>query len=118
MAQTSLVLKKVEQRLSRLSKKTYQNAAPHIYGQKWFYPFGFREVRNYRKELVTKLFVDGPFTTKKEAELRLDELKLDTGDIHESEHRDPNRAKKEIADKLNKEHKLPVEVATQRKYRK
>jgi len=118
MTQTSPVLKRVERRLSRLSKKTYKNAAPHTYGQKWFYPYGFKEVRNYRKELVTKLYVDGPFAAKREAELRLDELKLDMGDIYESEHRDPNRAKKEIAEKLNKDHKLPVEVATQRKYRK
>lgn len=109
----------VKRRLDDLSKRTYHPAAPLIYGQKpvWYYPYGFREVKNWRRELVVKLFVDGPFTTKQEADHRLAELELDMGDIHESEHRDPNRAKKEIAEKLNEQHKLAIEVATQRKYR-
>lgn len=117
MAQTSPEIKRVERRLSRLSKRIYRDATPRIFGQKYYYPYGFKEAQNYRKEAVTKLFVDGPFPNKREAELRLAELKLDMGDVHESDYRDPNRVKKEIAEKLNKEHKLPVEIATQRKYR-
>lgn len=111
-------LRRVKRNLSRLSARTYKNAVPHIYGQKYYYPYGFKEVKNYRKELVTKLYADGPFMAKREAEVRLGELHLDMGDIHESDSRDLNKAKKEIADKLNKEQELPVEVATQRKYRK
>ena len=117
MAQTN-PLEKVKRDLSRLSAKTYRNATPHIYGQKYFYAYGFKEVRNYRKEIATKLFADGPFVVKKEAELRLSGLGLDKGDVHESNSRDLSKAKKEIAAKLAHEHQLPVEVATQRKYRK
>lgn len=111
-------LDKVKRDLSRLSARTYRNATPHIYGQKYYYAFGFKEVKNYKKELVTKLFADGPFMVKKEAELKLVELGLDRGDIHESNSRDLTRAKKEIAATLSHDHQLPVEVATQRKYRK
>lgn len=111
-------IKKVKRDLSRLSARIYRNATPHIYGQKYYYAYGFREVRNYKRELVTKIFADGPFMVKKEAELKLAELKLDMGDIHESESRDLNKAKKEIAAKLAHDQQLPVEVATQRKYRK
>lgn len=120
MTQTGPEIKRVERRLDRLRKKIYRDARPRIYGQNqvWFYAYGFKEVRNYRKELVTKLFVDGPMDTKREAELKLVELKLDMGDVHESASRDRNKAKDEVAAKLAHEHKLPAEVATQRKYRK
>lgn len=111
-------LDKVKRDLDRLKAKTYRNATPHIYGQKYFYAYGFKEVKNYKKELVTKLFADGPFTDKGEAERKLVELTLDMGDIHESNSRDLSKAKKEIAALIAHSQQLPVEVATQRKYKK
>lgn len=108
---------KVNRDLARLKSKTYRDAAPSIFGQMYHYAYGFKEVKNYKGQLVTKLFADGPFTDKREAELKLMELGLDYGDVHESKSRDLKKVKKEIAAKLTHEQQLPIEVATQRKYR-
>jgi hypothetical protein len=111
-------LRAVQGKLDRLAAKTYREPTPWLPGQKYLYAYGFKEVRNFRRQLVTKLYCDGPFTDKREAERKLIELKLDQGDIYESDSRDRNKVTKEIAAKLAHDHKLPVEVATQRKFRK
>lgn len=108
---------KVNRDLARLKSKTYRDAAPPIFGQMYYYAWGFAEAENSKGQLVTKLYADGPFTDKREAELKLMELKLDRGDIHESKSRDLKKVKKEIAAILTHEEHLPVTVATQRKYR-
>lgn len=110
-------LDKVNRDLDRLRSKTYRDATPPIFGQTYYYLYGFKEVKNSRGLLVTKLFTDGPFMDKREAELKLMELGLDYGEIHESKSRDLKRVKKEIAAILAHEQHLPIEVATQRKYR-
>lgn len=110
-------LDKVNKDLERLRSKTYRDATPVIFGQAYYYAYGFKEVKNYKGQLVTKLFTDGPFASKREAELKLLELGLDQGDVHESSSRDLKKVKKEVAAVLAHEHQLPIEVATQRKYR-
>jgi len=108
----------VQDRLKRLSDKTYKGVVPYLFGQTYFYAYGFKEVKNSKEQLVTKLYTNGPFLYKREAELKLGDLALDHGDIHESKSRDLSRVKKEVAALLTHEEHLPVEVATQRKYRK
>jgi len=108
----------VQDRLKRLSNKTYKDVVPYLPGQIYFYAYGFREVQNSKGKLVTKLYTDGPFLYRREAELKLCELALDHGDIHESKSRDRSRVKNEVAALLAHEEHLPIEVATQRKYRR
>lgn len=110
-------IEKVQDRLKRLSDKTYKDVVPYLPGQTYFYVYGFKEVKNSKGQLVTKLYADGPFMYKGETEVRLGELALDYGDIHESKSRDLSRVKKEVAALLAHEEHLPVEVATQRKYK-
>jgi len=110
-------LDKVRDDLERLKQRTYRDAAPYVYGQTYFYAYGFKEVKNFKGQTVTKLYSDGPFATKRDAELKLQDLNLDQGDVHESKSRDLKRVKKEIAAVLTHEQQLPIEVATQRKYK-
>jgi len=110
-------LRKVERDLERLRKKTYRKATPRIFGQSYWYAYGFKEVKNYRKELVTKLFTDGPFVHKGEAELKLQELSLDGEGVHESKSRDLQKVKKEISAILLHDEHMPIETATSRKYK-
>lgn len=110
-------LDKVNRDLDRLRAKTYRDATPFVYGQAYYYAYGFKEVKNYKGQLVIKLFADGPFATKHDAELKLTELNLDRGEVHESKSRDLKKVKKEIAAVLTHEQQLPIEVATQRKFR-
>jgi len=110
-------LDKVKSDLERLRARTYRDATPYVYGQTYFYAYGFKEVKNYKGQLVTKLFADGPFATKRDAELKLQDLNLDMGDVHESKSRDLKKVKKELAAVLAHTQQLPIEVATQRKYK-
>ena len=110
-------LEKVRRDLKRLGEKTYKDVVPQLYGQKYLYAWGFKEVKNSKGQLVTKLYVDGPFLSKRDAELKLAELALDRGEVHESGSRDLKKVKKEVAALLVHEEHLPVETATQRKYR-
>ncbi len=112
-------LDKVRESQERLKQQTYHPPQPYIWGGgEYFYAYGWKETTNSQRQLVTKLYVDGPFATEKEAELRLSELGLDSGDVHKSKSRDLNRAKKEVSALLAHQSKLPVDVATGRKYRK
>ena len=111
-------IERVQDRLTRLGNKTYRNMAPYLPNQMYFYAYGFKEVKNSRGQLVTKLFTDGPFMSKRDAELKLVELRLDFEDVYESKSRDSQKVKKEIAALLTHNEHLPVEVAVGRKYKK
>ena len=111
-------LEKVQSDLKRLSERTYRDVVPQLYGQKYFYAYGFKETKNSKGQLVTKLYTDGPFMYSRDAELKLVDLSLDHGDVYESKSRDLRKVKGEIAALLAHEAQLPVEVATQRKYKK
>jgi len=115
-------LDKVREDQERLKQHLYKQGGPMpaqmFGGGEYFYAYGWKETKNWRGQLITKLYTDGPFMSKRDAELKLAELDLDAGDIHTSKSRDLQRAKKEIAALLTHQANLPVDIATGRKYRK
>jgi len=116
-------LKKVMRSQERLAKNIYgpggaMPAQLGLGGKKFFYAYGWKEVLDSKKQLVTRLYVDGPTTTRQEAELKLHELELDAGDIWETDSKDAQKVKKQIAAQLIHEHGMKVEEATGRKYRR
>lgn len=110
-------VERVQDKLKRLQNRTYRATVPQLFGQKYSYVYGLKVVTNSKGRSATKLFVDGPFMSRREAESRLIDLNLDQWDVHESKSRDLQRVKKEISALLVHELHLPAEVATQRKYK-
>jgi len=106
-----------EQFYADQKQKQREIAAGWRPGMAYWYCYGWKEVKNSKGELVTRLYTDGPFLDKREAEFKLQELNLDAGDVHESVSRDLAKVKKQIAAMLVHEQHMTVEKATDRKYR-
>lgn len=81
---------KVTQRLERLKKDTYRAATPTVYGQKYFYVFGWTK--------NGKAVCWGPFMSQHEADSSLTEL--DDGEVFQYDTRDLGRATRQIKAEL------------------
>ena len=109
-----------------LAKKTYETdpqrrkemVSGPFHGYDYFYAYGWREKKDWKGHTNVKLFVDGPYNSEKEALLAGQEMNLDMLEVHESKSRDRNKATKEVASILTHQRHMPVEDATDRKYRR
>ena len=86
-------IEKVQDRLKRLSDKTYSNAVPQLFGQKYSYVFGYTK--------GGKTVCLGPYMTPHDADATL--ATLEDGEIFELDTRDLYKATRVIkAELLNR----------------
>ncbi len=83
-------LQRTKNRLEKLEQKIYKNAAPTIFGQKYFWVYGWTK--------GGKTVVLGPFYDAKEADREL--VMLDDGEVFDLDTRDVTRATRVIKAEL------------------